>query len=369
MRVAVIRGDLPGPVFLADLEAVSQFNPPVEPMGQQRYLSRPVAASYGALMALYAPASLGSTASITFPLTINGGNQTLKIKSASADPYTSVLIPTATYASITTLLAAINTVLPAAFVAIPLATAPTLRVAFQTTAMGAGARIQYDSTGGGSTANTPLALAAGGANKTVPSAATVITATVPIGGPVDVSAATIRTQIGSGLTTAQLTALTDGLAPRIIETDLAIRDFQVGNLSQLLSASFNPDPSRVPAITPGAAIIVVADDGTTVFTAPLPLITNAEMDTPTAGDVTITGVGLAGPGSPNSEIVATRVKFLTAPDARTVDQALITAAGGTVSATSIVIPAALVPSAAGVAVDTEVQVRFSSLASNTFALV
>jgi hypothetical protein len=321
-------------------------------------------------MAVYAPASVGSTANITFPLVINGGNQTLKIKGAAADPFTSVLIPTGSYANITLLLAAINTVLPAAFVAVPLGTSPSLRVALQTTTKGAGLRIQYDTTGGGSTANTPLALAAGGALFLVPSAAAVITATVPVGGPVDVSPATIRTQLGSGLTAAQWTALQDGLAPSLIESDVAIKSFQVGYIRALRGASFNPDPNRVPPILSGPAIAVVQADGVTPFvnaTVPLPNITNAQYNVPGPGQVTITGVGLAGQGSPNSEVVATVVKFFTTPDARSVQQAFITAAGGVVSATSIVIPASKVP--AGIGVGSRVQVQYTSLASNIFTLV
>lgn len=370
MRIAVIRGDLPGPVFLADLEDVSQYNPPTEPRGQERYLTRPTSASFGAAMALYAPASLGSTADITFPLVINAGNQTLKLKQAASDPFTSYLIPTGNYANMTALLAAINSILSGtgAFVAVPLGTAPTLRLAIQTTAKGAGNRIQYDTTAGGSTANTPLALAAGGANFTVPAASTVITATVPVGGPVDVSPATIRTQLGAGLTEAQWVALQNALAPLLVETDVALKSFQVGYLFDLRNAAYNPDPNRLPPIASGAAVAVVADDGVTPFVSPVPTITNAQYNVPAPGMITITGTGLAGPGSPNSEVVQTRVKFFTAPDTRYVDQARITATvGGVVSATSIVIPASLVP--AGIGVGSRVQVRFTSLASNAFTLV
>lgn len=370
MRVAVIRGDMPGPVFLADMEAVSQFNPPTEPIGQQKYLSRPTSSSFGAVMAVYAPASLGSTADIVFPLAITAPTQTLKIKGAAADPFTSVLIPIGVYTTMTSLLAAINSVLPAAFTAVPLATSPALRVALQTTAKGAGVRIQYDTTGGGSTANTPLALAVGGAIFLVPAASVVIAATVPVGGPIDVSPATVRGLLGAGLTAAQLAALTNALAPLFIETDVALKCFQVGDLKDLRNAAYNPDPNRLPPIANGPAVALVQDDGVTPFTAasaPLPLITAAAFNTPVPGWVTITGVGLAGPGSVNSEVVETVVKFFTAPDPQSVPQGIITpVAGGIVSATSIVIPISKVP--AGVGIGTKVQVRFTSLASNQFTL-
>ena len=369
MRVVVIRGDIPGPIFLADLEDVSQYNPPTEPVGQERYLSRPTSTTFGQVMGVYAPATLASGANIVFPLAIAPGNDVLKIRSSALAAYTSVTIPAAVYADVTTLLAAINSVLPAGFVAVPLATSPTNRIALQTVAAGAGTYIQIDSVAGGSTFNTPAGLAVGGASKTVPSAATVILATIPVGGPVDVSPATIRTQVGAGLTAAQVSGLQDGLAPYFIETDVAIKSFQVGYLSDLRNAAFNPDPNRIPAIVSGPAIAVVADDGVTPYMAPVPTLTNAQFNVPVPGAVTLTGVGLAGPGAPNSEVVATRIKLTdaTLADPRYLDQAIITNAGGTVSATSIVIPAALVP--AGIKVGSKAQVRFTSLASNQFTLV
>src|SRR5690349_7144758 len=119
MRVGIIRGDLPGPVFLADLEPTSQTNFPTEPPGQTRYVSRP------------------SVAAITAYLAKQG-------LSASATA--------------------------------------------------------------------------------------LITATVPIGGPVDVSSSTITGVSGLGSATGtQVIALQDLLAPKFVETDVAIKSFQVGN--------------------------------------------------------------------------------------------------------------------------------------------
>lgn len=368
MRVAILRGDLPQQLFMGDLEPVSQIDPMYE-QGQSRYQARVTTTSVGALLTAYVPASLGSTGNITFPVTITGLLQTLKLKQQAAESYVSYAIPTGTYANMTELLAAINSVLTPVgnYTAVALATSPTNRIALQTTAKGAGNRIQHDTTAGGSTANTPLGLAAGGANFTVPTAGTLIAAAIPVGGPVDVSAATLRTNLGAGLTAAQVLSVQDGLAPRYYETDVAIKSFQVGTLAGYKSASFNPDPNRLPPLTPSAAIAVLADDGVTAFSAPVPNITNAQFNTPVAGAVTITGVGMAWHGTPNAEVRATRIKFHTAPDARVVDQATIVAAGGTVSATSIVIPASKVP--AGVGVGTIVQVFYTSLASNRFTLV
>jgi hypothetical protein len=363
MRVGVIRGDVPGPIFLADLEPTSQTNFPVEPAGQTRYLSRPTSATVGAMLSASIPASLVSTGAITFPLTINGGNHTLRIRETGS--YAVLTVANAIYNNITTLVAAVNAaigVLPIKALAFS-----STKLALQTTlSKGAGTILQVDSVGNGSTFNTPAVLGAGGQTKTVPTAAAFITATLPVGGPLDVSAATIRTSLGGGLTDAQVGIAADAIAPQFVETDTALKSFQVGALSGLLSASYNPDPNRLPAITPGAAVTVVADDGSTIFSSSKPVLTNAQVNTPGAGDVTLTGLGLAGAGSPNSEVVATKVKFFL-PVPVTVDQYFIVAAGGTVSKTSIVLPAAVVP--AGVAAGIKVQVQYTSLVSNQFTLV
>jgi hypothetical protein len=91
-----------------------------------------------------------------------------------------------------------------------------------------------------------------------------------------------------------------------------------------------------------------------------PTVSSAVLDTPGAGDVTITGTNMLSV-SPN----VTTVTF-TGTGAVTLTQSQITTGGGTVSNTSIVIPAALVP---GVAVaTTSVKVRADDQDSGTVAL-
>ena len=42
MRVGIIRGDLPAnPIYLGDLEVISQYDPAIEPPGQTYYVSYP----------------------------------------------------------------------------------------------------------------------------------------------------------------------------------------------------------------------------------------------------------------------------------------------------------------------------------------
>src|SRR5579863_4735573 len=234
MYVGVIRGDLPGPLFLADLEPTSQTNFPTEPAGQTRYIARPNLAKITAYLAS---------------------------QSLSA------------------------------------------------------------------------------------SASALITATNPVGGPLNVSSATITGVAGLGAATgAQVAALQGLIDYHFTETDVAIKCFALGNMSKYLEATFTPDPTRRPPLAQSAAIYVVQDDGHTLFTFAVPNISATSF---IAGVLTITGTGLG-----NSEYFdSTTVKIVgpslgpTNASTELTQRAILHAAGGVISATSIVIPAALLPHA------------------------
>ena len=366
MRIGVIRGDMPGPVFIADLEPTSQTNFPTEPMGQTRYVSRPTADTVGPLIAKTA-ATLVSTATITYPVTINGANNVLKIRGNPAAAFTSVTVANAVYADQTTFLAAINAaLLGTGFTAV---NHPTIanRITLKSDVLGEGAYLGIDSVAGGSIFNTPAGLGAAARNFTVPTSGATITATLPVGGPLNVSVTNLRTTLGAGLTVDEVEAFADIIAPQFVETNTVLDSFLVGNIQKLLSASYNPDPNRIPAIATGAAITVVTDDGTTLFTSTTPTLVNAQVNVPAPGAVTLTGTGLASVGTPNAEVLATTVTFYVPGQQKSVSQQAIVAAGGTVSATSIVIPASKVPG--GVIAGVQAQVQYKSFVSNKFTLV
>jgi hypothetical protein len=186
-----------------------------------------------------------------------------------------------------------------------------------------------------------------------------ITDCLPVGGPLDVSTATLNAVGGAGTNLLSLlyiptsrgthTAVADALAPQLIETPVAQDSFLVGNMADLLSANFTPDSRR--GITTGAAIEVVEDDGSTTFALTLPTITSSTLDSPGAGDVTIAGTGLGHP-----ERNETTVKF-TGDVETVISQQVLEAAGGSVSDTAIVIPASLIPGAATTTTSDQVKVR------------
>jgi len=331
MRVGVIRGDLPGPVFLADLEPTSQHNNPVDPVAQTRYVSRPNATAITNFLAgVYAsdtedgspavtlPIPAGKTGAggvtagiegtaLTFPLTISGGSNVLRVKNTSAGSFTVLTITPGSFATMALLVAAINALAKTAAVGVTATTdtATGTLLVLQSTVPGVGSYIGLDTNGNGSTANATLGFSTSGANFTMPSATTIITAMNPVASPpatgsINVSAATILSTLGAAPAAAHVADL---IAPQFQESEVAIQSFQVGNLAGYLLASFNPDPHRVPAITAGPAIQVVQNDGHTAFTAALPMITAAVHNSPATGDITITGVGLGTTEFPNDTVV------------------------------------------------------------------
>jgi len=373
MRLAVIRGDLPGPIHLLDLETVSQQNFPIEPRGQELYIGRPTAAEIEAVLGNStsgAGATIqGSDISGNFPITINSSNDDLKIKTSSSASFTTVLVAQAAYANITTFLAAINAALVAGGVGVTarLGTGSGQRVALESNTKGVNSYVEIDTTGNGSVFDTPAGLTAGA--RTMPAASAYITALNPVNGTLDVSTTAINA-VGASTNSNALslipstrgthTALAEAIAPRVVETSVAIDSWLVGMISEYRSASFNPDSRR--GLPSGAAISVVQDDGSTPFTTTLPTITLISMSVPNAGDITIAGTGL---GSFDKK--ETTVRVTTGANFRTIQQRRIELAGGSVSSTSIVIPASLL-SSLGVTLATTVQVQVRQRASTAVSV-
>ncbi len=366
MRVGVIRGDLPGPVFLADLESISRRNPPTEPPGQEAYVSRPTVAE---LEAVLSSSTVGAGAVIegsdivgTFPITINAANDDLKVRTSSTAAYTTVLVPNAVYATLASLLAALNTVLGPLGIVARQGTGSGSRVAIEGP-YGVSSYIGVDSVVGGSVANTPLGFGALALVRTQLSAATIITGTLPVAGPLDVSTATLDA-LGATTAAGALAlipsargtheALADAIAPQFIETTVAIDCFLVGYLSDLLNVNFTPDSRRVPPLTPGPAVTVVEDDGVTLFSVAhtLPTITSATLGVPLPGYVAIVGTGLG-----NSELISETTVRFTGAVVRTLSQQAIVDAGGFVSDTAILVPASLIPGATTTTTSVRVKVR------------
>jgi hypothetical protein len=337
-----------GPISIMDVEPVSQHNPPTEPRGQERRFGRPTLAGVNAALSANIPAGFEGSVDISAGLTITGSNNDLKIKTnPDATGFTSLTVAQGAYASGYALVAAINAALGGTAVA--RLSDDGLHVVLHSVAKGEGSYFALDASGLG----TALGLSAG--DFTVPSVGSTITDTLPVGGPLNISEAALRTKFGAGPSDAQLSAFADSIAPRLIETDAVIKSFQVGQISGFRASNYNPDPSRYPRLTSGPAIAVVQDDGVTPFSAPLTEITSAKA---ASGALTIIGKSL---GSP--EVQETVVVVMSASEGRSVKlfQKVIEIGGGSVYPTKIVLPASLL-SGLGI-VGSKVRVQYTSFAS------
>ena len=368
MRVGIIRGDLPGSLFLGDLEIISQYDPAIEAPGQTYYVTRPTMAevAYTLAGAVHgAGATLeGGNISGTLPITITALNQTLAIRNLATLSYTSVLVPTGVYATLASLVAAINTVLPSAFVARLGVTTGT--IAIEATLRGINSWLQVAAVAT-STFNVPANFPAVATIRTMPTATDYIAVCNPIGGPLDVSVATIN-GVGAGTSANALglipvsrgatDAMADAIATHLIETPVAVMSVATGSLFEYLNPNYNPDSRLVPPLPNGAAIAIVEDDGVTPYVVPPTFIATAVIG---GGNLTITGTGL---GS-NELINATTVKIVGAVN-KTVEQAAIKHAGGTVAQNLVILPLSVI---AGVAAGTcTVQIKYRSLASNVVTI-
>lgn len=372
MRVGVIRNDLAQAILLADLEPVSRYNPAIEPRGQERYVKYPESSSITALL-LDSTVGAGAVAegsdiSGGFPLTITGSsNDVLRLSTTIGGTFTDYTLAAGSVADLTALLAVINAAIAGSGITARAGVGSGDRVALEGP-LGTSSQVEIDSTGNGSTANADLGFSTSGVQRSMPGASDTLVVLSPPGGPLAIEDSDID-GIGSGSnanafslipkTRGTHDALRDVVAPAFAETAVAIDSYLVGYISELANASFNPDPRRMPALANGAAVAVVADDGSAFSTdVTLPTITSATLDSPSAGDVTIAGTGLGGElgGGGATGKQDTEVKFTGAISVK-LSQVAIEQAGGSVGLTAIVVPASLIPGATTTTTSVQVKVR------------
>ena len=131
------------------------------------------------------------------------------------------------------------------------------------------------------------------------------------------------------------------------------------DLRQTERVNFSAGKGKIKKLSDAGFITVVSF---TMADVAVPVITNAQLGVPGAGDITITGTGFASLAPNFSSVLVTGTG-----GPLTLTQAAIIAGGGTVADLSIVIPAALVPGVA--AATTFVKVLADDQLSNNFALV
>jgi hypothetical protein len=375
MFLVVIRSDLRNPLFLSDIEPVSQTNPPTEsPRGQARYVSRPNAANIqryldaqalNDLLALSAW-TIGTGWSGAYNIfTHTSGTTALSSNFAAVALQAYSLIVTITGRTAGTVTATFGGGTTGAISA----TTTTVITASTT-----GNLVVTPTTDFDGTISISLKVSAAA------SAAALITATVPgyAGGlsvpTVDISATKIKSVTGLiGATDAQVVHLQSMLGYHIVETDTVKKSVLAGCIHGYLSPEFNPDSRgdlNHPPATKGQAVQVVQDvnaasTSTTLFVVKNPIITGLTL----SGTLTIAGSsgGLAGYGLYEPTVI------IIGNGGRQITQAQILAAGGTISDTSIVVPATLIAATATIPTvpvtgKTWVRVQVNDMLSNKYAL-
>jgi hypothetical protein len=372
MRIAVIRNDIPAPLFIGDLESVSQRNTSVDAPGQVRRLAYPKVADIEAALASPITGAgavvVGSDLSATLPITIDGTNNTLEVRTGSLTALVKTYtVPSAEYATVADLVVAL--VAPLAAVGdVVVSEGSSNNIILESTQRGVASVIQVAATG---TAQTDLGLAT--TARTVPTAAAFLTGAGFPGGPVDASVGNLGS-VGAGTSANALAAipaprgaygLLEVLAPLFAPTFVAMESFFLGAIHGYSSPTFNPD-TRNRLSTVGAAIAVLEDNGLTSFgiANTLPTITGA---VDSAGALTISGNGLGTESGNSTDPLRSTIVGITGTNVRLVlEQERIEHVGGHVTNSEIYIPAGtLLPAAV---VGLTVVVQNCKLRSNAFVV-
>jgi hypothetical protein len=265
MRIGIVRTDI-AHVYLSDVENASQRDFSSQPKGQSRYFVHPTDAQLTAVLNKYALATLLGTNTSTFNTT--GGNNTkLNIRTTPAGSYVQVAVRSGAAVTAAQIVSDLNLAFKNAGIA-ALARVAGTSVAIDTTLGGPGVNLDLDpSSPSAATLQTVLGLSTAAVPGVTLSA--VKSAVYPSATTVNVASATITALASfSNLSAAQQAALVgavqDLVAPRLVETGMAVHSFAYGILSKMASPSFQPGGSRskLPA---GIACVVLADDGVTPF--------------------------------------------------------------------------------------------------------
>lgn len=263
MRVAIVRSDIQK-IYLNDVESRVQRCFSREPPGQSRYFHKPTDAEFLAFLNAYSYVSvLGTDNLVAVDTTL--GNNVLHIRTSSAAAYTNITVTSNAALAKTQLVAELNAGFVAAGLALHASLAPTTnKVQIDSLTKGLASYIDTD----GLLLGTIIGIGA-----IVVSGLTVASlkaAIYPTPVTVDVSSATVLGLSTFGImSAADQTSLYDTLvelvAPRLVETGMALLSFVYGNMSKMRSATFWPGGVR-SGIPAGIAAAILEDDGVTVFT-------------------------------------------------------------------------------------------------------
>jgi hypothetical protein len=267
MRVGIVRSDITK-VFLSDVESRSQRCFSMEPPGQSRYLHKPSNAELLAVLNGYAYLTIrGSNTTATVDTTVANGTK-LNIRTSSTGAYTQVTVTSNAALAKTQIVTELNAAFRTAGLGLTARISGTNQITIDTTAKGPNAYVSISASSPSTGAlHTVLGLSAAATSGL--SVASLKTAVYPSSVTINVAPATINalSTFSLMLTADQTsldTAVADVVAPKIIETGMALLSFAYGVMSKLRSTSFRPGGVRggLPA---GVCAAIVEDDGSTVY--------------------------------------------------------------------------------------------------------
>jgi len=269
MRVAIVRSDIQK-MYLNDVESRVQRNFSREPPGQSRYFHKPTDAEFLGFLNSWSFVSVrGTTNTATVDTTL--GANIFKIRANALAAYTSITVTSNAALPVATLVADLNAGFLAANLPFNAFVVPASnRVQIDSLIYGLASHIGIDSVALGSTLCAVIGIGPGVITLNGLTLAALKTALYPTLVTVDVSSATIVglstfSLLPVASQTSLVNTLADLVAPKLVETGMALLSFVYGNLAKMRSVTFWPGGPR-SGIPAGIAAAIVEDDGVSIFT-------------------------------------------------------------------------------------------------------
>jgi hypothetical protein len=268
MRVGIVRSDIQK-IFLNDIESRSQRCYSKEPPGQTRYLHKPSDAELLAVLNAYANLTIrGADVAAAVATDAVATDNKINFRTSPTGTFVQIAVTVGGAVLKTQIVTDLNAGFATASLPLVARISGVNRITIDTTTKGPGAYVEISAAlPAAGTLHTILGLAA--VATTGLSVTNLKLAVYPTAVTINVAPATINAlSTFSLMTTAAQTALdvaiADVVAPRFVETGMALLSFAYGNLSKMRVATFWPGGAHWghPA---GICAAIVEDDGSTVF--------------------------------------------------------------------------------------------------------
>ena len=268
MRVGIVRKDIQK-IYLNDIESRVQRCFSMEPPGQSMYLHKPTDVELLAVLNRYANLTIRGT-NVAVSVATNGvpTDNLINIRASATAAYTQIPVTIGGAVLKTRIRDDLNVGFASAGLPLVARISGANQITIDTTTKGPGAYVSI-SAGSPSAATLQTILGIAVAATTGLSVAALKTAVYPTVVTINVAPATINalstfTLMTTAAQTALDNAVADTVAPKVIETGMALLSFAYGNMSKMRSATFQPGGAR-SGLPAGICAAIVQDNGSTVF--------------------------------------------------------------------------------------------------------